>query len=105
MKVVLPSTFSADEDYKGAGYILEHLLTASAASAKAKPSEHSTTLSDPSDTPMLLAFGYTGKGDVWSWFEQPSNVMRFKRFGAAMKGVSSVQAEDAILKGMHSQLH
>lgn len=54
---------------------------------------------DPSRTPMMRAFGY--KGTVWSWLEEPDNIMRLKRFGAAMKGVSSVQAPEAILKGTH----
>ena len=103
---------SADEDYKGAGHILEH-LTSSAfrqSSTNENPTSRShvgpaqsqsqpSPLSDPTQSPMLHAFSYAGRGDVWSWFEQPSNVMRFKRFGAAMKGVSSVQTEDAILKG------
>lgn len=82
---------SADEDFKGAAYILEHLQDPKTAFGE-----------NPSETPMMRAFGYCG--DVWTWFEEPENTLRFKRFGAAMKGVSSVQPPHAILKGTHLPL-
>ncbi|KAA1470992.1 S-adenosyl-L-methionine-dependent methyltransferase [Dentipellis sp. KUC8613] len=76
----------ADEDYKGAGYIVEHLT------------DPDTAFEDSMErSPMMLAF----KSDegVWSWLEQPWNVMRLKRFGVAMDGVSKMQPPDSILKG------
>ncbi|KAH7918466.1 S-adenosyl-L-methionine-dependent methyltransferase [Leucogyrophana mollusca] len=75
-----------DDDYKGAGYILEHLQ------------DPATAFEDgPVRTPMMRAFA--SDTDVWTWFEQPFNQMRLKRFGVAMDGVSSMQPADSILRG------
>ncbi|TFK45739.1 S-adenosyl-L-methionine-dependent methyltransferase [Heliocybe sulcata] len=77
-----------DEDYKGAGFLLEHLTD-----------PDSGFSSEPSKTPMLRAFGASESSNVWEWFESPGNEYRFKRFGVAMDGVNSMQPTDAILKG------
>ena len=53
---------------------------------------------DSEEQEVLVALGYT-KGSMWSWFEEPSNEMRLRRFGIAMNGVNSMQPPDAILKG------
>ncbi|OCH90318.1 S-adenosyl-L-methionine-dependent methyltransferase [Obba rivulosa] len=75
-----------DEDYKGAGYILEHLT------------DRETAFEDGLErTPMMRAFGSTT--DVWTWFERPDNELRFRRFGAAMNGVNNMQSPESILKG------
>ncbi|OCH93183.1 S-adenosyl-L-methionine-dependent methyltransferase, partial [Obba rivulosa] len=75
-----------DEDYKGAGFILEHLT------------DPETAFEDGLErTPMMRAFGSTT--DVWTWFERPDNELRFRRFGAAMTGVSNMESPDSILKG------
>ncbi|KZT30015.1 S-adenosyl-L-methionine-dependent methyltransferase [Neolentinus lepideus HHB14362 ss-1] len=74
------------QDYKGAGFLLEHLTDPETGFS-----------SEPSKTPMLRAFG--ASGTVWDWFESQGNEYRFKRFGVAMDGVNSMQPPDAILKG------
>lgn len=75
-----------DEDYKGAGYILEHLTDPETGFQEGQVR-----------TPMMLAFG--SKTDVWTWLEEPFNELRLRRFGVAMNGVSSMQSSDSILKG------
>ncbi|EMD33481.1 hypothetical protein CERSUDRAFT_87325 [Gelatoporia subvermispora B] len=75
-----------DEDFKGAGYILEHLT------------DPETAFEDGVErTPMMRAFG--SATDVWTWFERPDNELRFRRFGAAMNGVNNMQSPESILKG------
>ncbi|KAJ3821345.1 O-methyltransferase-domain-containing protein [Lentinula raphanica] len=77
----------ADEDYKGAGQISDHFMAPE------------TAFEDtPERSPLMVALGYD-KGSMWSWFEEPSNEMRLRRFGIAMNGVNSLQPPDAILKG------
>ncbi|KAJ3895655.1 O-methyltransferase-domain-containing protein [Lentinula edodes] len=77
----------ADEDYKGAGQIADHIMAPE------------TAFEDtPERSPLMTALGYD-KGSMWSWFEEPSNEMRLRRFGIAMNGVNSLQPPDAILKG------
>ncbi|KAK0458974.1 O-methyltransferase-domain-containing protein [Desarmillaria tabescens] len=76
----------ADEDYKGAGYITEHLTNPE--TAQEDSAEHS---------PMMQAFGCDL--GVWNWLEQPSNQLRLRRFGVAMDGVNRMQPPDSILKG------
>ncbi|CCM07046.1 uncharacterized protein FIBRA_09366 [Fibroporia radiculosa] len=75
-----------DEDYKGAGYILEHLTDPETAFEEG-----------PKRTAMMRAFNWTT--DVWTWFEQPFNKARFMRFGEAMNGVSNMQSIDSIFRG------
>ncbi|KAJ3787451.1 O-methyltransferase-domain-containing protein [Lentinula aff. detonsa] len=77
----------ADEDYKGAGQIADHIMTPETAFEDS-----------PERSPLMTALGYD-KGSMWSWFEEPSNEMRLRRFGIAMNGVNSLQPPDAILKG------
>lgn len=78
---------STDEDYKGAGFVLEHLVDPLSAFEDG-----------PDYSPMMRAFGYD-KG-MWEWLEQPSNKMRLQRFGIAMHGVNNMQPPDAILRGI-----
>ncbi|KLO13199.1 S-adenosyl-L-methionine-dependent methyltransferase [Schizopora paradoxa] len=75
-----------DEDMKGATYMLEQLTDPNV-------EDHD----DPTNVALSRAFGH--KGDAWSWYELPENEMRFKRFGAAMKGITSMQKPEAILHG------
>jgi len=94
VKVLLSPSYrsystSADEDYKGAGHMLEHLTS---------PWGSETS---PEKSPMMLAFG-SDEG-VWSWFERPFNTHRLRRFGVAMEGVNSTQPSGALLKGTISQ--
>ncbi|KAH7926922.1 S-adenosyl-L-methionine-dependent methyltransferase [Leucogyrophana mollusca] len=75
-----------DQDYKGAGCILEHLQ------------DPATAFEDsPVRTPMMRAF--TSDTDMWTWFERPPNQPRLKRFGVAMDGMNSMHTTDSILKG------
>lgn len=86
------STFtnSTDESYKAAGYIPEHLI------------DPATTFADaPESSPMMLAVGYRkAENSMWTWFEQPSNEMRLRRFGMAMNGVVNLEPPYDILTGM-----
>ncbi|KAJ3732263.1 S-adenosyl-L-methionine-dependent methyltransferase [Lentinula guzmanii] len=75
------------QDYKGAGQIADHIMTPATAFEDS-----------PERSPLMTALGYD-KGSMWSWFEEPSNEMRLRRFGIAMNGVNSLQPPDAILKG------
>ncbi|KAJ4487854.1 O-methyltransferase-domain-containing protein [Lentinula aciculospora] len=77
----------ADEDYRGAGQIADHIMAPETAFEDS-----------PERSPLMTALGYD-KGSMWSWFEEPSNEMRLRRFGIAMNGVNSLQPPDAILKG------
>ncbi|KAJ4487855.1 O-methyltransferase-domain-containing protein [Lentinula aciculospora] len=77
----------ADESYKGAGQITEHIMAPDTAFEDS-----------PERSPMMLAVGYD-KGSMWTWFEEPSNEMRLRRFGIAMNGVNSIQPPGAIIKG------
>ncbi|KAG7448370.1 uncharacterized protein BT62DRAFT_1073955 [Guyanagaster necrorhizus] len=75
-----------DEDYKGAGYITEHLTNPEMAFEDS-----------PERSPMMQAFGCDV--GVWNWLEKPSNQLRLQRFGVAMDGVSRMRPQDSILKG------
>lgn len=50
------------------------------------------------------AFNRAFKVDVplWSFYEQPEQSHRLKRFGAAMQGVTAMQRDDIILNGENS---
>ncbi|KAE9402942.1 O-methyltransferase [Gymnopus androsaceus JB14] len=80
---------STDESYKAAGYIPEHLI------------DPATTFADaPESSPMMLAVGYRkAENSMWTWFEQPSNEMRLRRFGMAMNGVVNLEPPYDILTG------
>ncbi len=58
-------------------------------------------LNDLNNVPLSYAFKH--HGNAWSWFELPENEMRFKRLGAAMKGISSMQPTEALLHGEHNK--
>jgi len=78
---------NGDVVYKGAGQIANHMMAPD------------TAFEDtPERSPLMLAVGYD-KGSVWSWFEEPSNELRLRRFGIAMNGINSLQPPDEILKG------
>ncbi|KAF5377065.1 hypothetical protein D9757_007694 [Collybiopsis confluens] len=77
----------ADEDYKGAGQIADHIMAAETAFEDS-----------PERSPLMSGLGYN-KGNMWNWFEEPGHEMRLRRFGIAMNGVNSMQPADAILKG------
>ncbi|KIK57717.1 hypothetical protein GYMLUDRAFT_75330 [Collybiopsis luxurians FD-317 M1] len=77
----------ADEDYKGAGQIADHIMSPQ------------TAFEDtPEHSPLMSGLGYN-KGNMWDWFEEPANETRLRRFGIAMNGVNSMQPPDAILNG------
>jgi hypothetical protein len=50
------------------------------------------------DAPFNQAFG---RVPVFEFFEKPGNEYRLRRFGAAMHGVSSAAASDALVTSKH----
>lgn len=49
--------------------------------------------------PFNRAFDWPGS--FWTWLGQPEQANRQRRFGVAMKGVSSLEPVDSILKGKY----
>ena len=57
-----------------------------------------TSLSpETTKAPFNRAFDWPGT--FWTWLSQPEQAHRQRRFGVAMKGVSSLEPADSILKG------
>jgi hypothetical protein len=81
------SPCSTDETFKAAGYIQDVLLD--------KESEASD---NEFKTPLNRAFGT--EIDLFSWYEQPMNKKRFKRFGFAMDVSRRLSPPGAVLQGM-----
>ncbi|KAJ7330390.1 O-methyltransferase [Mycena albidolilacea] len=77
---------NTDETFKAAGYIQDVLLD--------KESEASD---DEFKTPLNRAFGTDI--DLFSWYEQPMNKKRFKRFGFAMDVSRRLSPPGAVLQG------
>ncbi|KAF8162504.1 S-adenosyl-L-methionine-dependent methyltransferase [Mycena galopus ATCC 62051] len=77
---------NTDETFKAAGYIQDVVLD--------KASEASD---DEFNTPLNKAFGT--HIDLFSWYEKPDNINRFKRFGFAMDVSRKLTPPGAILQG------
>lgn len=45
------------------------------------------------------------KEPIWNWWEQPENIGRLRRFGAAMSGTNKMQPPQTILSGKLMSLY
>lgn len=77
---------STDEVFKGAAYLTETILD-----------KNTTQSGEPTDTSLNRAFHMSS--NLFEWYEQPENSLRFKRFSSAMDGARRVSPPEAVLQG------